>query len=106
MSAPLKSPAVLAWCQSLWDARKAETLAEAGVLSRGLANAVAADVAAHRNYDPEMDQRVHWAREIIRQHRIRPQFTPRASGDSEAVAAWLLDRMPTPTGRALACVDG
>lgn len=105
MSAPLKSPAVLAWCQALWDARKAEALAAADELSRGLAQAVAADVAAYRQYDPEQDQRVHWAREVIRQHRLRPQFTPRATGDSEAVAAWLLDRMPTPTGRALACAD-
>jgi hypothetical protein len=102
---PLKTAAVKAFCQGLWDARVRGGLRPAEELSRELATATAEDVAACKGYDPEADQRVLWARVLIRELRVNPRRRPAADGDREAIAQWLLDRMPTPTGRALALAD-
>lgn len=100
-----KSEAVQEFCRKLWDGRKRGALAAPEELSRELALAIAADVAEHAGYDPDADHRTAWARILIRELRERPQRTPRADGDTEAIVAWLLDRMPTPTGKALAFAD-
>jgi len=100
-----KSEAVQGFCTGLWDARERGELRAAADLARGLATATAADVAVQRGYDPEADQRVAWARTVIGELRRRPSRRPAADGNSEAIAAWLLDRMPTPTGKALALSD-
>lgn len=103
---PIKSEAVKGFCQGLWDERQAGPVRRScEELSRELATATAEDVAGCRGYDPEADQRVLWARDIIAALRRRPLKRPSADGDREATAQWLLDRMPTPTGRALALVD-
>lgn len=101
----IKSEAVQAVCQALWDARAAGGLRPAEELARALATATGEDVARHRAYDPEADQRVLWARDLIAALRANPRRRPAADGDREAIAAWLLDRMPTPSGRALAFAD-
>jgi len=101
----IRSEAVKRACQEIWDHRAARRLGPAEELARTLALAVGEDVAMHRRYDPEADQRVLWARAVIRELRLRANRRPQADGDSEAVAAWLLDRMPTPSGRALAFTD-
>lgn len=102
----IKSEAVKGFCQGLWDARAAGPMRKScEELSRELATATAADVERHRAYDPEADQRVLWARDVIAALRVRPLRRPAADGDREAIAAWLLDRMPTPSGRALAFAD-
>ena len=102
---PTKSEAVQDFCTRLWDARAARALRPAEDLSRELATATAEDVARHRSYDPEADQRALWARAVIAALRVNPRRKPAADGDREAIAAWLLDRMPTPSGRALALAD-
>lgn len=103
---PLKTAAVKAFCQGLWDARAGGLVRRScEELSRELATATAEDVAACKGYDPEADQRVLWARVLIRELRVNPRRRPSADGDREAIAQWLLDRMPTPSGRALALAD-
>jgi hypothetical protein len=102
----VKSEAVKAFCQGLWDARSGGPPPRSCEdLSRALATATAEDVAACKGYDPEADQRVLWARDIIAEMRRKPLRRPSANGDLEATAQWLLERMPTPSGKALALVD-
>lgn len=101
----IKSESVQACCVALWDGRQRGDLGPAEELARQLAVAVAEDVAVIRRYDPEADQRVAWARTLIRELRLRPNRRPQADGDSEAIAAWLLDRMPQRQGRDLALAD-
>jgi len=101
----IKSEAVQACCEAMWDRRERGDLPPAGELARMLAVAVADDVATHRRYDPEADQRVAWARTLIRELRRQPERRPQADGDSEAIAAWLLDRMPKRQGKDLALAD-
>lgn len=102
----IKSEAVKAFCQGLWDVRAAGPMRKScEELSRELATATAEAVAACNGYDPEADQRVLWARDVIAAMRVRPLRRPAADGDREAITAWLLDRMPTPSGRALALAD-
>ena len=101
-----KSAAVQEYCAELWDAREQAVLDAPEALSRALALAVAADVSGPRGYDPEVDLRVAWAREVIAARRRRPGAArPESSGDLEAWAGHLLDRMPPPSGKARACAD-
>ncbi len=103
---PTKSAAVKAFCQGLWDERQAGRVRRScEELSRELATATAEDVSACKGYDPEADQRVLWARDIIAALRARPLRRPAADIDREATAQWVLERMPTPSGRALAVLD-
>jgi hypothetical protein len=58
------------------------------MLSQQLYVAAAADVAREAGYDPELDRRVEWLREVIRQ--VRCHEAPVASMALEQTVDWLL----------------
>jgi hypothetical protein len=63
--------------------------ARAKDLGRLLAHAVASEVTHLPNYDPGLDLRVEWAREVIQEARTDTGF-PRASADLEAMIEYYL----------------
>lgn len=79
----------------MWDARYEKRLSrDAAALARGLALAVAEDVQACADYDPEMDMRVRWAREVIGERRRMPAWKlPKAEPGLEMAVLMLLGRL-------------
>lgn len=79
----------------VWDARDARTLKrDAQWLSRALALSTAQDVRDCDTYDPELDVRVKWLREVIDDMRRGPAWRqPRGSVDAEFNVLLLLGRL-------------
>ena len=76
----------------LWDARRDRRgFLPAMELSRRLAVVIARDVAEHADYDPELDVRVMWLRQIIDLVR-KGQRNPRLDSSTEFCMEWLLDK--------------
>ena len=95
----------------MWDARYERRLPrDAAEMARGLARAVARDVEDCADYDPEMDLRVRWAREMISQRRRLPAWrVPKAEPGLELGVLMLLGRLEYESancGAALAAGDG
>lgn len=94
------------FCVGLWRQREEGLLPGAAVISRGLAVAVAADVAESVDYQPHVDLRVVWAQRMVRGRNWQvPECRPVASEDVEAAAAYLLgmpfaERVPCGKERA------
>ena len=80
--------AVHEFCTKLWQVRDGGV--DAKLMARGLALATAQDVMRRPEYDPSSDCRQAWAREVIEAIKQRRR-RPRASGDLEALTAWLLE---------------
>ena len=61
---------------------------------------VVAEIDHHPAYDPEIDHRVLWAREVLHSARNNPQpgRIPRASADLEGMAMFLLKKGPFAPG--------
>jgi hypothetical protein len=94
-------------CKAVWEARAEGTLTRDEVLlSQQLYVAVAADISVRSDikYDPEMDRRVKWLREIISELRnLRPQKMPRAAQYLEDTVEWMLyGKTRAPSGKELA----
>lgn len=95
---------VQALAAEVWKARDAGALTRSALLlSQKLAVAAAGDVAECETYDPEIDDRVIWLREITAQIRRRPARAPRASADLEFRIQMLLGQWSlVPCGKDLA----
>ena len=83
----------------VWDARRAQTLKrDAAGLARALALSMAQDVRDCPVYDPEVDARVRWLRELMDDMRRGPKWRqPRASVDAEFQVLFVLGRMEAET---------
>jgi hypothetical protein len=97
------TPAVQEMAVAVWDARaRRELLRDARGLARGLARCVAQDVAGCEDYDPELDSRVMWLRELIADLRHCPGWRePRAAVNTEYQAMLVLARLE-PCGKVRA----
>ncbi len=96
---------VEAFFRALWGAREeargridAEAVPGWG---RRMAAVMAADVAACPDYNPEADNRILWAREVLQAARRRDPGC-RARGELEAAADFLLGVTHEPCGKDLA----
>ena len=64
-----------------------------------LCRAVVSQIDLHPTYDPEIDHRVLWSREILASARTGPAGrAPRASADLEGMAQYLLKLGPFAPG--------
>jgi hypothetical protein len=101
------TPAVHELCLTVWRARDKGTLTKDDVsISREIYRAVASDLdtEAAVKYDPEMDRRVEWLREVARQRRLlKPHLRPEADSDLENLIEWMLfHEHPAACGKDLA----
>ena len=83
-------------CRQVWEAREKGTLTpDDTVISRAIYRAAAADIdeGIAVKYDPEMDRRIEWLREIARKVRIQRRGL-RAEADPalEDLMLWILWR--------------
>ena len=100
------TPAVQELAGQVWDQRRAHALKrDAQGLARALALSMAQDVRDCPVYDPEVDARVKWLRELIEDMRRGPRWRqPRASVDAEFQVLFVLGRMEAePCGKDQAC---
>lgn len=104
----MRTPAVDDVFRALWAAREQSRgwIARRSVWGWGrrLAKAVYDDLPAHPDYNPEEDNRVLWAREVLQAAR-RSEPVTRACGELEAAADFLLGLVPEPCGKDRAAND-
>jgi hypothetical protein len=89
------TPAMQELAGQVWDARDARRLKRDPLgLARALIMSAAQDVRQCEVYDPEMDVRVTWLRELIEDMRRGPGWRmPRASVNAEYLVMMLLGRL-------------
>jgi hypothetical protein len=82
----------------IWNARESRSLSRDPVkLSRELALAIADEVRSSEGYDPDLDVRVLWSRELIAViRRTSWAIFPRASRDAEYACAYLIGKLDAP----------
>ncbi len=92
----------------VWQARHERRLKrDATGLARGLALCVAQDVRDCAGYDPELDARVGWLREMIEDMRTGPKWRcPRASVDAEFRVLMVLGRLEAEECGKMAAAGG
>lgn len=106
----MKTPAIQEMIQEIWDLRQERRLNRevASEVSRRLVLAAGRDVREWPDYVPAFDGRLAWAMEVLDATRGGASY-PKASGDSEALVAFLLRREgeePERCGRDLAAGEG
>lgn len=98
----MKTPAVQAVCERIWDARARRELSASAAwrFGRELAQAEASDVAALPSYSPINDRRCQWARAVFAAVQAG-RASLHVEAHLEATVEALLGKA-IPCGRALA----
>lgn len=90
----IKTPGVQEFCGRLWELREAGKLPASGFketsLVHDLYDAISEDLKMGQGYDPECDNRVRWAREVVRV--CREGKGSHADADLEAIVAMVLGK--------------
>jgi len=98
------------FCRETWEAReRGELRGDEFDLIRGMHAAIGLDLRENPElrYDPDMDRRVLWLREVIAAKREHPGKVPRASGPLEDVMRWMMTGvLAAPCGKDLAAEGG
>lgn len=106
----MKTPAIQEMIREIWDLRMERRLNRdtAAEISRNLVLAASADVREWPEYVPAYDGRLTWALEVLDATRGGSSY-PKASGDSEALVAFILrleGEEPERSGRDRAAGEG
>lgn len=106
----MKTPAIQKMTREIWNLRSERRLNRdtAAEISRKLVLAASADVREWPEYVPAYDRRLTWALDVLDATR-GGVICPKASGDSEALVAFLLrpdGEEPERSGRDRAAGEG